>query len=65
MVLIDASKGVLIQSRRHAYIASLLRVRPILVAVNKMDLIGYDEDRFRVIDLTLPARPESEKTAWP
>ena len=49
VVLIDASKGVLIQSRRHAYIASLLRVRHILVAVNKMDLIGYDEERFRVI----------------
>jgi sulfate adenylyltransferase large subunit len=49
VVLLDASKGVLIQSRRHAYIASLLRVRPILVAVNKMDLIGYDEERFRVI----------------
>jgi sulfate adenylyltransferase large subunit len=50
VVLLDASKGVLIQSRRHAYIASLLRVRHILVAVNKMDLIGYDEDRFRVIE---------------
>jgi sulfate adenylyltransferase large subunit len=49
VVLLDASKGVLIQSRRHAYIASLLRVRHILVAVNKMDLIGYDEERFRVI----------------
>ena len=41
VVLIDASKGVLEQSRRHAYIASLLRVRHVLVAVNKMDLIGY------------------------
>jgi sulfate adenylyltransferase large subunit len=50
VVLIDASKGVLIQSRRHAYIASLLRVRNILVAVNKMDLIGYDEARFRAIE---------------
>ena len=50
VVLIDASKGVLIQSRRHAYIASLLRVRHILVAVNKMDLIGYDELRFRLIE---------------
>jgi sulfate adenylyltransferase large subunit len=49
VVLIDASKGVLIQSRRHAYIASLLRVRHVLVAVNKMDLIGYDEDAFRAI----------------
>ena len=35
-----------IQSRRHAYIASLLRVRHVLVAVNKMDLIGYDEANF-------------------
>ena len=50
VVLIDASKGVLIQSRRHAYIASLLRVGHVLVAVNKMDLIGYDEARFRAIE---------------
>ena len=49
IVLIDASKGVLVQSRRHAYIASLLRVRHILVAVNKMDLIGYDEGTFHAI----------------
>jgi sulfate adenylyltransferase large subunit len=49
VVLIDASKGVLIQSRRHAYIASLLRVRHVIVAVNKMDLIGYDEAAFRAI----------------
>ena len=50
IVLIDASKGVQIQSRRHAYIASLLRVRHVLVAVNKMDLIGYDEAVFRAIE---------------
>jgi sulfate adenylyltransferase large subunit len=50
VVLIDAAKGVLVQSRRHAYIASLLRVRHVLVAVNKMDLIGYDEARFRAIE---------------
>src|ERR1700677_4671075 len=50
VVLIDASKGVLVQSRRHAYIASLLRVRHVLVAVNKMDLIGYDESVFRAIE---------------
>jgi sulfate adenylyltransferase large subunit len=50
VVLIDASKGVLVQSRRHAYIASLLRVRHVLVAVNKMDLIGYDEAAFRAIE---------------
>jgi sulfate adenylyltransferase subunit 1 len=55
VVLIDASKGVLVQSRRHAYIASLLRVRHILVAVNKMDLIGYVEDAFRAIELDFTA----------
>jgi sulfate adenylyltransferase large subunit len=49
-VLIDASKGVLPQSRRHAYIASLLRVRNVLVAVNKMDLVDYDESVFRKIE---------------
>src|ERR1035441_7635966 len=50
VVLIDAAKGVLVQSRRHAYIASLLRVSHVLVAVNKMDLIGYDEAAFRAIE---------------
>jgi sulfate adenylyltransferase large subunit len=55
VVLIDASKGVLIQSRRHAFIASLLRVRHVLVAVNKMDLIGYDEAKFRAIELDFTA----------
>ena len=55
VVLIDASKGVLIQSRRHAYIASLLRVRHVLVAVNKMDLIGYDEAAFRAIEVDFSA----------
>jgi len=51
VVLIDAAKGVLIQSRRHAYIASLLRVRHVLVAVNKMDLVGYSESVFRAIEI--------------
>ncbi len=50
VVLIDATKGVLVQSRRHAYIASLLRVRHLLVAVNKMDLVRYDEAVFRAIE---------------
>ena len=50
IVLIDARKGVLVQSRRHAFIASLLRVRHVLVAVNKMDLAGYDEATFRAIE---------------
>src|SRR6202012_3868049 len=50
VVLIDASKGVLIQSRRHAYIASLLRVRHVVVAGNKMDLVGYDKATFTAIE---------------
>ncbi|MBV8673878.1 MAG: sulfate adenylyltransferase subunit CysN [Acidobacteriaceae bacterium] len=50
VVLIDATKGVLVQSRRHAYIASLLRVRHLLIAVNKMDLVGYNEAAFRGIE---------------
>jgi bifunctional enzyme CysN/CysC len=43
VILIDARKGVLEQSRRHAFLASLLRVPHLLVAVNKMDLVDYDE----------------------
>ena len=43
VILIDARLGVLQQSRRHAYIASLLGIPTLLVAVNKMDLVGYDE----------------------
>ena len=50
IVLIDARKGVLVQSRRHAYIASLLGVQHVIVAVNKMDLVGYDESTFRAIE---------------
>jgi sulfate adenylyltransferase subunit 1 len=50
IILVDASKGVLVQSRRHAYIASLLRVQHVIVAVNKMDLIGYDQARFIAIE---------------
>ena len=49
IVLIDASKGVMVQSRRHAFIASLLRVPHILVAINKMDLVDYSEEVFQDI----------------
>ncbi len=49
IVLVDARKGVLIQSRRHACITALLGVRHIVVAVNKMDLVGYDEATFNTI----------------
>src|SRR5438270_4969117 len=46
IILIDATKGLLPQSRRHAYIASLLGIRHVVAAVNKMDLAGYSETTF-------------------
>jgi bifunctional enzyme CysN/CysC len=46
VVLIDARKGVLEQSRRHAFICSLLGIPHVVVAVNKMDLVDYSQDRF-------------------
>ncbi len=46
LVLIDARKGVLEQSRRHAVIASLLQVKHLVLCVNKMDLVDFDEARF-------------------
>ncbi|MCX5793653.1 MAG: sulfate adenylyltransferase subunit CysN [Elusimicrobia bacterium] len=49
IILIDARQGVLIQSRRHAFIASLLGIRHLVIAVNKMDLVDYSEDVFRQI----------------
>ena len=49
IVLVDARKGVLEQSRRHAFIASLLRIPHLVVAVNKMDLVDYDEAVYRAI----------------
>ncbi|MFC3816867.1 sulfate adenylyltransferase subunit CysN [Lysobacter sp. GCM10012299] len=42
VVLVDARKGLLTQTRRHTYIASLLGIRHVLLAVNKMDLVGFD-----------------------
>ncbi len=49
IVLVDARKGMLPQSRRHSYIASLLGLPHLVVAVNKMDLVGYDEGVFEGI----------------
>jgi bifunctional enzyme CysN/CysC len=51
IVLVDARKGVSEQTRRHAYIASLLHIPHLVVCVNKMDLLEYDESAFRrVVD---------------
>ena len=49
VILIDASLGVLTQSRRHGFISSLLGVPRIVVAVNKMDLVGFEESVFKRI----------------
>jgi bifunctional enzyme CysN/CysC len=49
MLLVDAAKGIVAQTRRHAMIASLAGIRQAVLAVNKMDLIGFDEARFNAI----------------
>jgi bifunctional enzyme CysN/CysC len=46
LILVDARKGILRQTRRHALIASLLGIRRMIIAINKMDLIGFDEKVF-------------------
>ena len=46
VLLVDAGNGILTQTRRHAYIVSLLGIRHVVLAVNKIDLIGFDEERF-------------------
>jgi len=50
VILIDARKGVLTQTRRHSYLAALLGIRHIVLAVNKMDLAGYSQDVFERIE---------------
>ncbi len=50
IILVDARHGLVEQSRRHAFIASLLRIPHLVFAVNKMDLVGWSEDKFREIE---------------
>jgi bifunctional enzyme CysN/CysC len=49
VVLVDARKGILPQTRRHSFIVSLLGIRHVVLAVNKMDLVGYNQARFEAI----------------
>lgn len=49
VILIDARKGVLTQTRRHSYLVQLLGIRHVVLAVNKMDLVGWDQVRFDAI----------------
>ena len=50
VILVDARKGILTQTRRHSYIVSLLGIRHVILAVNKMDLVDWDEMTFRTIE---------------
>jgi bifunctional enzyme CysN/CysC len=50
VILVDARKGVLTQTRRHSYLVSLLGIRHVIVAVNKMDLVAYSQDVFKRIE---------------
>jgi bifunctional enzyme CysN/CysC len=50
VLIIDAQQGVSTQSKRHAFICALLGIPRFVVAINKMDLVGYSEDRFREIE---------------
>jgi bifunctional enzyme CysN/CysC len=49
IILIDARHGVMTQTRRHSFIVSLLGIKHVVVAINKMDLVGYSEDAFNKI----------------
>jgi bifunctional enzyme CysN/CysC len=49
IILVDARKGVTTQTRRHSFITSLLGIQQVIVAINKMDLVGYSRERFEEI----------------
>jgi len=49
LVLVDVRNGVVEQTKRHAFISSLLRIPHLVVCVNKMDLVGYDQDQFEAV----------------
>ncbi|HEX2232887.1 MAG TPA: GTP-binding protein, partial [Thermoleophilaceae bacterium] len=55
VILVDARHGVLEQSKRHAYVSALLGVPHLVVCVNKMDLVDFDQDRFEAIKSELDA----------
>jgi bifunctional enzyme CysN/CysC len=50
VILIDARKGVLTQTRRHSFLVSLIGIRKIVVAVNKLDLVDYSREVFDEIE---------------
>jgi len=50
VLLVDARTGLTVQTRRHAYLVSLMGLKHVVLAINKMDLLGYDEQRYRAIE---------------
>jgi bifunctional enzyme CysN/CysC len=50
IILIDARKGVLTQTRRHSYLVSLIGIKHVVLAINKLDMVGYSEEVFNRID---------------
>ncbi len=50
VILIDARKGVLTQTRRHSYLVSLLGIKHVVLAINKIDMVGYAREVFDIID---------------
>jgi sulfate adenylyltransferase subunit 1 len=64
IILIDARQGVLTQTKRHSYIASLLGIKNLIVAINKMDLVDFSQERFESIkkdyEQIIPNLPHSE-----
>src|SRR4051794_1137203 len=58
VLLVDAENGIATQTRRHAYIVSLLGIRHVVLAVNKIDLISFDEERFNTIETDFRAFAE-------
>ena len=50
IVLVDARKGVLVQTMRHSFIVSMLGIKHVVLAVNKMDLVGYDQTTYDAIE---------------
>ena len=57
VILIDARKGVLTQTRRHSYLVSLIGIRKVVLAINKMDLVDYAEEVFDSIDASTARSP--------
>jgi bifunctional enzyme CysN/CysC len=60
VLLVDARKGMLTQTRRHAAICRLMGVKHLILAVNKMDLVGHAEDRFREVAAQFAAFAEAQ-----